>query len=176
MAMDRFTLFGLAVALLGWIVLVSDATVTPFFFAAGNMAAVASLRSDVFSVAETTIVSGFGLAIIGVLRSGFGALHRFFDTVLERASTPRQGAATPRQPAAAAAYAEHAGPHAQAPVVTVDAEPIETIEPIETVERPAPKPARPHNYVILANGAVEVDTLLGTRVFASLDEARDYIR
>ena len=32
------------------------------------------------------------------------------------------------------------------------------------------------NYVILPDGSVEVDTLLGTRVFASLDEARDFIR
>ena len=155
MPMDRFTAFGLAVVLLGWVVLIADAALMPLFSGIGNLAYVAALRSDVFSIAETTIVSGFGLAIIGVLRSGFGALHRFFDTVLERASAPRP-----------------------AEVVTVEPMPVPTeVDPGDMLDRPPHHtPARAHNYVILANGAVEVETLLGTRVFASLDEARDYIR
>ncbi len=157
MARDRSTSFGLAVAAAGWIVLIADAALSPFLVTAGNMAAVASLRSDVFSVAETTIISGFALAILGALRSGFGALQRFFENVLDRASAPR---ATP-----ATVYPD-------APPVSIQPETVEPI--VEPAPRPAPHRSR--NYTILANGAVEVETLLGTRVFASLDEARDYIR
>ena len=49
------------------------------------------------------------------------------------------------------------------------------VEPVIEIETPR-RPARGRNYSILPNGAVEVDTLLGTRVFASLDEAKDYIK
>ena len=158
MPIDRFTAFGLAVALLGWLLLVADVALSPMLVQAGSLAAVAALRSDVFSIAETTIVSGFALAIIGVLRAGFGALHRFFDTVLERASAPRTS------------------PAAAHPPQSYDVPPVELTPEPAPMDRPAPAPARAHNYVILANGAVEVETLLGTRVFASLDEARDFIR
>ena len=37
-------------------------------------------------------------------------------------------------------------------------------------------PNRQRNYVILSDGSVEVETLLGTRIFATLDEARAFIR
>ena len=46
-----------------------------------------------------------------------------------------------------------------------------------TIERVAATgQIRDRNYVILSDGSVEVETLLGTRIFASLDEARDFIR
>ncbi|QBR70206.1 hypothetical protein CU048_01715 [Beijerinckiaceae bacterium] len=35
-----------------------------------------------------TILSGFGIAILGALQTGFGALQRFFASVLERANAP----------------------------------------------------------------------------------------
>jgi hypothetical protein len=160
MAKDRLTSVGLAVAAFGWVVLGADALLTPYLVGGGNLAAVTALRSDVFSVAETTVVSGFALAIMGTLRSGFGSLNRFFESVLDRANAPR--------PAAAASA------HAEAPTVTIEPEVIEPA--VEPAPRPAAGPAKPRNYVILANGAVEVETLLGTRIFASLDEARDFIR
>lgn len=151
--MNGFTWFGLGVAAIGWFVLVADAALSPFATGAGTLAATAVLRSDVFTIAQTTIVSGFALAIIGALRAGFGALNAFFNAVLERAPTPRP-----------------------APVV----EPETLVEPVVEVPRPAsPRPQpqqRGRNYTILDNGAVEVETLLGRRVFASMDEARDYIR
>lgn len=154
MPLDRFTLFGLSVALLGWIVLAADTALGFLTTTFGGLALSAVLRQDIFAVAETAIFSGFALAILGALRAGFGALHRFFEAVLHRASTPK---VTP------VAYPE--------PVVeTVDVPPA----PRKTVDVKAQRGGR--NYTILANGAVEVDTLLGTRVFASLDEARAYIR
>ncbi|HEX4766141.1 MAG TPA: hypothetical protein VH414_07665 [Lichenihabitans sp.] len=154
MAIDRFTWFGLALALVGWAVLVADLFVAESVLKAGNLVAVTALRGDVVTLSQTAILSGIGLAVVGVLRRGFGSLHRLFEAVL-------------------------------APPVTVQPLPVE--------ERPEPKPPMPaapvivermpvtgqikdRNYVILPDGSVEVDTLLGTRVFASLDEARDFIR
>lgn len=159
MPLDRFTLFGLSVALLGWIVLAAD-TALGFVSAAPGGVMTAVMRQDVFAVAETAIFSGFALAILGALRAGFGALHRFFEAVLHRASTPK---ATP------VAYPE--------PVIEPSvAHPSQAPHPPQhrTVDVKAQRQGR--NYTILANGAVEVETLLGTRVFASLDEARAYIR
>ena len=155
MPLDRFTLFGLSVAMLGWIVLGADTALGFATASFGGLAMSAVLRQDIFAVAETAIFSGFALAILGALRAGFGALHRFFEAVLHRASTPK--ATTP------VAYPEPA-------VDIVEASP----PPRKTVDAKVQRGGR--NYTILANGAVEVDTLLGTRVFASLDEARAYIR
>lgn len=160
MALDRFTLFGLSVALLGWIVLAGDTALGFMPPTIGGMAMTAVLRQDVFAIAETAIFSGFALAILGALRAGFGALHRFFDAVLHRASTPKASSVAYPEPAIEPAVAHPA--HAPRPP-----------QP-KTVDVKAQRQGR--NYTILANGAVEVDTLLGTRVFASLDEARAYIR
>ncbi len=154
MPLDRFTLFGLSVALLGWIVLAADTALGVFTASFGGLAMSAVMRQDIFAIAETAIFSGFALAILGALRAGFGALHRFFDAVLHRASTPKPAPVTYPEPV----------------VDTVDVPP----PPRRTVDAKAQRGGR--NYTILANGAVEVDTLLGTRVFASLDEARAYIR
>lgn len=154
MPLDRFTLFGLSVALLGWIVLAADTALGFLTTSFGGLAMSAVMRQDVFAVAETAIFSGFALAILGALRAGFGALHRFFEAVLHRASTPKPSSVVYPEPV----------------VHTVDVPP----SPRKTVDAKAQREGR--NYTILANGAVEVDTLLGTRVFASLDEARAYIR
>ena len=160
MPLDRFTLFGLSVALLGWIILGVD---TALGFAPASIGAVAMtavMRQDVFAVAETAIFSGFALAILGALRAGFGALHRFFDSVLHRASTPNPARVVYPEPVIERAVAQAPHPTHAPQHRTVDAK--------------AQRKGR--NYTILANGAVEVETLLGTRVFASLDEARGYIR
>ncbi len=154
MALDGFTRFGLALAVIGWILLIADA-VSPLALPGGGLALSAFARSDIFTVAQTVIASGFALAILGTLRSGFGALHRFFEAVLHRASAPRP-----------------------TPMPTT---PEPMVEPVVEVPHPAPRSAEPRslqgkNYTVLPNGAVEVETLLGKRIFASLEEARDYIR
>ncbi len=155
MKTDRFTWFGLALALVGWAVLIADLFVAETVLKAGNLVAVTALRGDVVTLSQTAILSGIGLAVVGVLRRGFGSLREVFDALL--------------------------------------APPPVTVQPLPVEERPEPKPPMPaaavivermpvtgqikdRNYVILPDGSVEVDTLLGTRVFASLDEARDFIR
>ncbi len=154
MKIDRFTWLGLGIAVVGWAVLIADLAVAESVLTAGNVVAVVSLRTDIVTLAEATIVSGFGLAVIGTLRTGFGTLHRLLDVV---------------------------------PQSSFDMAPASRPEPIEPylVSQPVPAaadrmattgPLRERNYVVLADGSVEVETLLGTRVFASLDEARDFIR
>ena len=153
MTIDRFTWCGLSIVILGWVVLIADMTISESVLRAGNLVAVISLRSDIVTIAQTAILSGFGLALVGALRSGFGALNRFFEAVLQRSSAPRPAPAV-----------EQPEPH------------VATTAP-HTIERMAPTgQIKDRNYVVLPDGSVEVDTLLGTRVFASLDEARDFIR
>ncbi len=154
MSIDRFTWFGLGLAILGWVVLIAVTVTGPLLFANGGATITAVMRADIFSIAEMAIASGLALAILGALRSGFGALHRFFDAVLQRANN---------------------GPRpAPAPAPTPIVEPV-VVAPEPDIAPPRTKP-RGKNYTILANGAVEVETLLGNRIFASLEEARDYIR
>jgi hypothetical protein len=153
MVTDRFTWVGLGLVLLGWAALIADMTISESVLRSGNLVAVISLRSDIVTVAQTAILSGFGLALIGALRSGFGALNRFFEAVLQRSSTPRPSPVV-----------DSAGPQVESPAT-------------HNVERMASSGRiKDRNYVILPDGSVEVDTLLGTRVFASHAEARDFIR
>lgn len=155
---DPFTVLGLAIAMVGWALLIAALVLSDALLKSGSLVAIISLRSDIVTVAQTAILSGFALALIGALRRGFGALNRFFDAVLQRSSTPR-------------------------PSPTIR-EPADAPEPMPDV-RPDLRPAehagqtgriRDRNYVILPDGSVEVETMLGTRVFATLDEARDFIR
>ncbi len=153
--MDAMTGLGLAAAAVGWVLLILALLLSDAMLRAGSLVAIISLRSDIVTVAQTAILSGFALAAVGSLRSGFGALNRFFEAVLHRsAATARPVPAAPPPP----------DPPAPVP---------------QPIERPAPsKPGRGgrrSNYVILPDGSVEVETLLGTRIFATLDEARDFI-
>ena len=135
--LGRLTWLGLIVAALGWAMLLGVAGLN------GRLAP--SVHADFVEIARCLIGSGFGLALIGALQTGFGALNRFFSAVLTR-SGPR--AAPVPSPAAAAA-----------PPVDRAAEPLRERRP----------------YQILADGSVEVETIVGTRRFDSMDEARDFI-
>ncbi len=148
---DAFTFWGLAIALLGWGVLIAALMLSDVFLKAGSLVALISLRSDLVTLAQTTILSGFALAVIGALRAGFGALNRFFDAVLQRSSAPRP-----------------------APVVEVpEPESVSVTTPAERFAQA--NRLKERNYVVLPDGSVEVETLLGTRIFATLEEARDFI-
>jgi hypothetical protein len=84
MAFDRLTWIGFMVVAFGWALLLSGAPTLQIFAAAiGHR-----LPFDMPAIAQATILSGFGLAIVGALQTGFGALKNFFDTVLERTSRP----------------------------------------------------------------------------------------
>ena len=146
---NRLRGFGFGLVILGWVILVADLT-------AGSLVAVLALKADIVTLAQCLLLTGFGLAVLGALKDGFGALNRFFDAVLQRSSGARPS------PMPAAAEAE------DTVVVTV---------PNGSDRSPGSAAQhRDRNYVILPDGSVEVDTLLGTRIFATLDEARDFIR
>lgn len=152
---------GLAIAAAGWGVLIAAVSFGETLLKGGNLVALLSARSDIVTVAQAAIASGLGLAVVGALRTGFGALNRFFATVLQRSAAPK-----PPAPVAEAEPEEIAEP--EPPVVPA----------VPLRERFAPPPARgrqQHNYTVRPDGSVEVDTLLGTRVFATLEEARDFI-
>ncbi len=154
---DRLTWIGLTVAGLGWALLAGTVMTGESTLRSGSLVAVLSVRSDVVTLAQTAIVSGFGLALVGGLRSGFGTLNRFFAAALQRSGAPRP-----------------------APVVTpVEPDDIEpAMAPIVPARErfvPAAKGKQKHNYVIRPDGSVEVETLLGTRIFATMEEARGFI-
>jgi len=86
---NRLAGFGLALVVLGWVVLVADLTLSDSVLKEGSLVAVLSLKADIVTLAQTLVITGLGLAIVGALRDGFGALNRFFDAVLQRSSTPR---------------------------------------------------------------------------------------
>jgi hypothetical protein len=84
MVFDRLTWIGFMVVALGWALLLSGApTLQVFAGAIGH-----KVPFDIAAIAQATILSGFGLAILGALQTGFGALKNFFDTVLERTARP----------------------------------------------------------------------------------------
>ena len=141
----RLTWLGLAVAGIGWALLLGEDGVANIVAVRTGRPVALALHSDVVDIAKCLIGSGFGLAIVGGLRSGFGALDRFFAAVLTRSAQ--------RAPARTAPQSE--------PVVAVD------------IEAEALRPRRP--YRILADGSVEVETIVGTRRFDSMEEARDFI-
>jgi hypothetical protein len=154
---NRLVGFGLALVILGWVVLVADLTLSDSVLKEGSLVAVLSLKADIVTLAQTLVITGLGLVIVGALRDGFGALNRFFDAVLQRSSTPRP-APMPDPPTADVE-------HGDLTAVTPGGDRILS-----------PAPHRDRNYVVLPDGSVEVETLLGTRIFATLDEARDFIR
>jgi hypothetical protein len=80
MVFDRMTWIGFMVVALGWALLLSGAPALEIFAAVIGH----KLPFDIAAIAQATILSGFGLAILGALQTGFSALKQFFDSVLER--------------------------------------------------------------------------------------------
>lgn len=90
MAFDRLTWIGLMIAALGWTLVFSTPQLNDFIAGwTGRSAAFLNLPN----IAQCTILSGFGIAILGALQTGFGALNRFFGSVLERTSGSKVKAA-----------------------------------------------------------------------------------
>ena len=134
--LGRLSWLGLVVAALGWALLLG-ATVVPV-----KAGGTSSFHGDLVEIARCLVGSGFGLALIGALQTGFGALNRFFSAVLNRSARRT----------------------ASAPVTTAP------------VDRSAAEPLRERRpYHILADGSVEVETIVGTRRFETMQEAREFI-
>ena len=113
--------------------------------------AVLGLGSDqarLSALAQMLVITGFGLAVLDVLHAGFGALNRFFEAVLQRSA-----AKAPSEPAPRSVRPGPAGAG-------------------DIVER-----GRLNGRAFLRDrdGTVDVETLLGVRRFASLEDAEDFI-
>lgn len=140
MTFDRLTWIGLMITALGWTLLLSLPQLTELF-------ASFSVRPGVYNnmptIAECTILTGLGLAILGALQAGFGALNNFFESVLERAGKARAKPSGAR-----------------------------SAQPKKIVERGWVKDRA---YILYMDGSVEVETLLGRRIFSSLHDAQEFI-
>ncbi len=89
MVFDRLTWIGFMVVALGWALLLSGAPALALY----AMAFGHKLPFDMTAISQATIFTGFGLAVLGALQTGFGALNSFFDRVLERTARPSEAPA-----------------------------------------------------------------------------------
>ncbi|WP_036261326.1 hypothetical protein [Methylocapsa aurea] len=142
MIFDRLTWIGLMIVALGWTLLLSAVQLTDLVASlSGRVMGGGSL--PMAGIAECTILSGFGMAILGALQTGFGALNKFFDAVLARTAQP--STKTAPQPAS---------------------------RQRKVIERGWVKDRA---YILFVDGSVEVETLLGRRLFPSLQDAQEFI-
>ena len=133
----RLTWIGLILAAIGWIFLLGATALSDIVTARWARPLTPTFHADLLDIGKCLIGSGFALAIIGGLHTGFGTLNRFFAAVLSR-STNRQAAEPPPPPFAA--------PH--------------------DARRP---------FRTFPDGSVEVETIVGTRRFANMADAREFI-
>ncbi|TAL78621.1 MAG: hypothetical protein EPN75_10450 [Beijerinckiaceae bacterium] len=149
MTFSRLTWTGLMVVALGWALLLSGNSATEEVLRVFGRA---SAPLNFTLIGQATILTGFGLAILGALQTGFGTLKQFFDTVLERtAQNARIAAEAPQQPSPS---------------------PSPSPSPKKVVERGT---LRDRSYMRFGDGTIEIETLLGLRRFASIQEAREFI-
>jgi len=133
----------------GWAVLLSGPTLAVVI---AHVSGGAPL--DMFGIAQSLILSGFGLALLGVLQNGFGTLDHFFKSILERTAKQKE-APTP----------------APAPARQ---------QPVKERAKPLPKVRergwlKDRAYVLFIDGSVEIDTLLGRRRFSSMQDANEFV-
>ncbi len=153
----RLTWVGLSVAAIGWALLLAvtamaDAVALRLAPSSPTLHADlhAALHADLIGIAKCLIGSGFALALIGTLQAGFGALNRFFGAVLTRSSQRVV------EPQPAPFDAGLAGLNAAGGAMDK-----------------AARQRRP--YRTFADGSVEVETILGTRRFDTMSDAREFI-
>lgn len=142
MIYDRLTWIGFMIVAMGWALLFSASQLTDLLLNVTGRSANGGYI-NIPSVALCAILSGFGIAILGALQTGFGALNKFFTSVLERTAKPRANAIA-HQPT----------------------------QPKKIIERGWVKDRA---YVLFMDGSVEVETMLGRRLFPSLRDAQEFI-
>lgn len=141
MVFDKTTWIGLIIAAFGWTMVVSTPQLTAYWANGGPPALATSL--DIARIAQCTILSGFGIAILGGLQTGFAILKkaleaRLVGSALRETKLSAQNAVPTRK----------------------------------IVERGWVKNRA---YILFDDGSVEIETMLGRRLFGSLDEAQQFI-
>jgi len=148
----KLTWVGLMIVALGWTFLLSGLSLADIVTRLSGHASPAVMSISAAVVSQCTILTGFGIALLGLLQTGFGALQRFFDSVLER--TARRQDTDP----GFAPPANRPGP----------------------ASKPRPKIVergllKDRAYVLFGDGSIEVQTMLGLRRFQSFKEAAKFI-
>lgn len=172
MVLDRLTWIGFTIVAAGWVLLLLGPQINDVAAHAGGRPLEASPFVNLPAIAQCAILSGFGVGVIGALQTGFGALNRFFMAVLARSGQTRaQTAATSpaysmAQSSAAANYRSPAPPQSAPKAIPRPAQPRKIMERGWVKDRA---------YVLFVDGSVEVDTMLGRRMFPSLQEAQEFI-
>jgi hypothetical protein len=141
MSFDKTTWIGLIIAAFGWTMMVSTPQLSAYWANGGKPAVAVSL--EIARIAQCTILSGFGIAILGALQTGFAILKKALESRLE-----------PGLPRELKLSAHNAA------------------RPRKIVERGWVKNRA---YILFDDGSVEVETMLGRRLFGSLDEAQQFI-
>lgn len=142
MIFDRLTWVGFIIVAMGWALLFSAPQLAEFVASfTGRSINTVSLNMPI--VAQCTVLTGFGVAILGALQTGFGALNKFFESVLERTAKPAGNARANRPE-----------------------------QPRKIIERGWLKDRA---YVLFMDGSVEIETMLGRRLFPSLQDAQEFI-
>jgi len=140
MVYDRLTWVGFLITALGWTLLLAAPQVIELI---ANLTGKQGNYLNMPTIAECSILTGLGIAIVGALRTGFGVLKKFFEAVLDRTGKSRTNPSG------------SAGPQKKL-----------VVERGRVKDRP---------YVLYLDGSVEVETMLGRRIFSSLSEAQEFI-
>jgi hypothetical protein len=158
----KLTWIGLMIVSFGWTLLLSGVSLADIVSRISGHVSPTVVSINMGTVSECTILTGFSIAILGLLQTGFSALNRFFDSVLERTAKKPDHEAVPQriEPISRGM----SGPGSR---------PSSTSKPRpKIVERGLLKDRA---YVLFGDGSVEVQTMLGLRRFHSFREAADFV-
>jgi hypothetical protein len=171
MSFARWTLVGLALAAVGWLLIVGSAifgaSATGGFLAA--YAGQTSLSS--LSVAgQAAIFSGFAIAILAALTRGVAALESLAQELAAARQNPQSLPAAESRPAPQPTPSLQIGtPAKTATTAAASTTPQKNPEIVSRGEISG------REYVVFSDGTVGVETLLGRRRFRSLGDAREFI-
>jgi prepilin-type processing-associated H-X9-DG protein len=142
MNFDKMTWVGLMIVALGWTLLLSAPQLGDFLASVSGRAGGAA-AFDTAGIGKSTILSGFGIAILGALQTGFGATRCFLEAALARSAPP----------------------------------PTKVVGPAAARQKKIAERGWVKNraYVLFVDGSVEVETMLGRRLFASLQDAQEFL-
>lgn len=172
MIFDRLTWTGFIIVAAGWALLLAAPQLNDAAaHLSGRVPGAPAINAA--TIAQSAILTGFGLSVIGALHSGFGALNRFFAAVLARSGQARAATAAPSAyPLAPSAPAAGPAVRPAAPAAARALAARQPAPPRKILERGWVKDRA---YVLFVDGSVEIDTMLGRRVFPSLREAQDFV-